>query len=168
VQTVLNEISKTNIRDGGVEGIYLTENKKVVGLRRFITLMNASFVPGDNTVFVRDNFLLGVVKNKGFFMLLKMRSPTDIFGSLRAWEPNLLSDLRGFLGININGGTNYLLTKNFEDGFIQNKNARILYDQNGNIVLMYIFADNNSVIITGSEEAADEIILRLASNQVEQ
>ena len=118
--------------------------------------------------FVSDNFLLGVVKNKGFFMLLKMRSPADIFDSLRAWEPNFLLDLRGFLGININGETNYLLTKNFEDGFIQNKNARILYDQNGNIVLMYIFADNNSVVITGSEEAADEIILRLASNQVGQ
>jgi len=165
VKTVLNEISKNIVRDGGVEGIYLTENKQVVGLRRFITLISASFVPSDNIAFVNDNFLMGVVKNKGFFMLLKMRSPTDIFDSLRAWEPNLLSDLRGFLGVNINGGTNYLLTKSFEDGFIQNKNARILYDQNGNIVLMYIFADNNSVIVTGSEQAADEIILRLASNQ---
>jgi len=164
----LNEINKTTVRDGGVEGIYLTENKQVVGLKRFIALIGASFTPSDNPVFVSDNFLMGVVKNEGFFILLKMRSSADIFDSLRAWEPNLLLDLRGFLGININGENNYLLTKNFEDGFIENKNARILYDQNGNIILMYIFAENNSIIITGSEEAADEIILHLASSQAQQ
>ena len=176
-QAVLSEIGKTKVKSNGVEGIYLTENKQTIGLRRFITLINAHFSPSDNPVFVSDNFLLGVVKNQantdvtagtGFFILIKVRSATDIFDSMRAWEPNLLTDLHGFLGLNISSDTNYLFTKDFQDGIVQNKNARILYDQKGNIVLMYLFADDNSVVITDSQNAAREIVLRLASSQIVQ
>ncbi len=176
-QAVLNEINNTKVNPGEVEGIYPGENKQTIGLRRFLTLTNSHFTPVDNTDFVSDDFLLGVVKNQpntsatsgtGFFMLLKMRSISDIFDSLRSWEPNMLGDLSGFLGLNIDSTNNYLLTTSFVDGIVGNKNARILYDKNGNAVLMYIFADNDSVIITDSESAANEIILRLASNQVSQ
>jgi hypothetical protein len=177
-QTVLSGVSNTKVKAGGVEGIYLTENAQSVGLRRFITLISGSFVPGDDTTLVNDNFLMGDVNSQAgpasaeavaggdFFMLLKVRSTADIFDSLRAWEGKMFSDLHGFLGINISSDTNYLLTKNFEDGIVENKNARILYDNNGGIVLMYIFADDNSVVITGSQPAAHEIMLRLASSQV--
>ena len=174
-QTILNEINTTP--KGDLEGIYLTENKQTIGLRRFITLIESSFAPGDNPLLVSDNFLVGDVKSQGdtttssgtgFFILLKMRSSTDIFNSLRAWEPNLLSDLHEFLGINISSSNNYLFTKDFVDGFIENKNARILFDQNGNVVVAYIFADDNSVIVTDSTNAAHEIILRLSSGQTEQ
>lgn len=173
-QDILKEIQNTKVGVGGVEGIYPTLNKQMIGLRKFISLTNFHFTPNQDTTFVSDNFLMGVVKNQvnidatsgtGFFILLKMRSITDVFDSLRAWEPNLLTDLHNFLGMDISSSNNYLFTKNFQDGIIENKNARILYDQGGNIVLMYIFADDNSVIITDSEAAAHEIILRLASNQ---
>jgi hypothetical protein len=175
-QTVQNEVVKSLIKDGELEGIYLTENKQSIGLRRFIALIGSSFAPNNNLLFVKDNFLMGVVKNQaditppsgtGFFILLKVRSNTDIFDSLRAWEPNMFTDLHGFLGINIGSENNYLLTKDFEDGIIENKNARILYDKDGNIVMMYIFADDNSIIITDSQSAAHEIVLRLSSGQIE-
>jgi hypothetical protein len=176
-QSILNQVNATEVQNGGVEGIYLTENKQIIGLRRFITLVKSNFIPGDNTLFVNDNFLMGVVNSgatsaratrEGFFILLKVRSTADIFDALRAWETNLLTDLHGFLGINISKDTNYLFTKSFEDGIVENKNARMLYDKDGNLVLMYIFADDNSVIITNGQFAAHEIMLRLASAQTKQ
>jgi hypothetical protein len=176
-QAILNEINNTKVKSLGLEGIYLTENKQNIGLRRFLTLIDSHLTLDSNTTFVSDNFLLGVVKNPanananansgtGFFILIKVRSATDIFDSLRAWEPNMLNDLHGFLGMSANTTNNYLFTKNFADGLISNKNARILYDQNGNIVLMYVFADDNSVVVTDSQNAAQEIMLRLASAQI--
>lgn len=176
IQTVLNEINKTSIQPGELEGIYLTENKQIVGLRRFSALIKSNFLPNDNTAIVNDNFLMGVVNSdtlpaqtgKGFFILLKTRSSTDIFDSLRSWEEKMFLDLRGFLGINTGGETKYLLTKSFEDGIIENKNARILHDQDGNIVLMYIFADDNSIVITNTQATAHEIMLRLASSEKKQ
>jgi hypothetical protein len=175
-RAILSEIA-ASVNTAGVEGIYPTENKQTIGLRRFITLLNGSFVPGDNPLLVSDNFLLGAVNSgastssssgPGFFILLKVRSTADIFDALRAWEPNMLTDLHGFLGININSDTNYLFTKDFEDGIVENKNARMLDDKNNKLVLMYIFADDNSVVITDSESAAHEVLLRLAGSQTPQ
>ncbi len=175
-QKVLSEVENTNVAVGGIEGIYLTENTQAIGLRRFLALTESHFIPGNDALIVSDNFMTGVVKNQatipfdsgtGFFILMKVRSETDVFNSLRAWEPNLFTDLRGFFGINIGSGTSYLLTKDFTDGIVDNKNARILYDKDGNIVLMYIFANDNSVLVTDSQSAAQEIILRMASAQVE-
>jgi hypothetical protein len=80
----------------------------------------------------------------------------------------MLSDLHGFFGINISSDTNYLFTKDFEDGIVENKNARILYDKDGNMVMMYIFADESSVVITDSTQTASEIMLRLASAEKKQ
>lgn len=176
-QAVFNKIQISNVKEGGVEGIYLTENKQNVWLRRFITLIKSSFAPGDNTLFVSDNFLMGIVKNQantttpdgtGFFILLKVRSTADIFDAMRFWENKMFFELYKFLGINLSKDTNYLLTKNFDDGIIENKNARILHDNNGKIVLAYVFADDNSVIITDSQNTANEIIVRLASAQKKQ
>jgi len=169
-QTVLNQISATEVKNGGVEGIYLIENGKIIGLRRFISMIEGNFVPDSNIFLVHDNFLMGVVNAdiKGFFILLKVRSTADIFESLRAWEGKMFFDLYKFLGIELSKETNYLLTKNFENGIVENKNSRILYDKDGEIVLMYILADDNSIIITNTQSAAHEILLRLSGSQKEQ
>ena len=172
-QTLRNVINATEVKPGGVEGIHLTIDKRTVGLKEFIALIEGNLTPDVN--FVSDNFLLGVVNNtaqlappsgKDFFILLKMRSIPDIFDSLHAWENKMFFDLHGFFGVDISAGTNYLLTANFEDAIIENKNARILYDKERNIVLMYVFADDNSVIITDTENAVHEIMLRLAASKL--
>lgn len=167
-QAVFNEVNATQVKAGGVEGLYMTENKSTpLGLRRFLNLIGANL---DQTKIplVQDNFLMGVVKNNtnDLFFLLKMRSFYDIFPALQSWENKMFYDLHGFFGVEISADTNYLLTKSFEDGIIANKNARILYDKDGKIVLMYVFVDENSVIIANSETVANEVILRLASGTV--
>lgn len=182
-QVVRSAVDTTMVKVGGIEGIYLTENKKVVGLKRFFTLIKGNYLSaniGGNNGFVNDNFLMGVVNNEGklapstgkdFFILLKVRSITDVFNSMRAWENKMFLDLHGFFGIDISPETKHLLTKNFENGIVENKNARILYDKdentNNKIVMMYIFANDTSVIITNTQNATREIILRLASSQIQ-
>ena len=149
----------------------------MIGLRRLFTMLESTFAPDKSPLLVSDNFLMGVVNNgtdpaipnrEGFFILIKVRSTADIFDSLRAWEGKMFTDLRGFLGVPISADTNYLFTKDFEDGIVENKNSRILYDKNGKVVIMYIFADDNSVIITNSYNSAHEIMLRLTSAKKEQ
>lgn len=177
IQTILSQINNNKTKIGGIEGIYLTENKEIVGLRRFISIIKGNFIPDENKLLVDDNFLMGSMltglKSSSptagdFFILLKTRSITDIFISMRAWEEKMLTDLHKFIGINLSAETNYLFTKDFEDGIVENKNARILRNKEGGIVLMYVFADENSVIITSSEPAINEIILRLASSEKKQ
>ncbi len=170
----LGEMNRTTVKVGQIEAIYPSINKNIIGLRKFIATIDGSFVPGDNS-FVDDNFLMGVVNSKidatssskNFFILVKMRSLADIFNPIHAWENKMFTDLHGFLGIDLSAETKYLFTKDFEDGIIENKNARILYDQGGQIVLMYVFANDNSVVITDSVNAVREIMLRLATSKIQ-
>ena len=165
--TILNEINSTNVKSGGVEGLYLTENQKIIGLRRFISLMKGNLVV-DQTSLVDDNFMIGIAneEKKDLFILLKARSFADIFPVMKNWENKLFSDLHSLFNVDINGDTNYLLTKDFEDGIVGNKNTRILHDKDGKIVLEYVFADDNYVIVANSDQAVQEIMQRLASAQI--
>ncbi|MCM2338903.1 MAG: hypothetical protein NDI62_00375 [Burkholderiales bacterium] len=173
-EIILEKINNTKVKIGGIEGIYLTENKKVVGLQRFNNILKSNLVLGENKLF-DDNFLLGVFKsgvssvspNIGdLFMLIKIRSFTDAFTTMHEWEHKMLYDLGVIWGIKISPDTNYLFTKNFEDGIVENKNARILKDNEGNTVLMYVFANDDSIIITKSNLAVREVILRLFSTKI--
>lgn len=100
------------------------------------------------------------------FMLLRSNSFGDSFNQMRSWENKMFLDLHGFFGYDISAFTNYLLTKDFEDGFIQNKNARILYDGTGKIVLMYVFVDEDFIVISNTEQAVKEAMLRVNSSKI--
>lgn len=166
-KSFFDRLATTEVKESGVEGFYFTEDKKVIGLRRFMDAISGT-LKFDKENFIEDNFLTGLVNKDTVdpFILIKIRSHTDVFLSLRAWEEKMFSDLHGFFGIPINPKTSYLLTKDFEDGIIQNQNARILYDKEGGIVMAYIYGDNNSLIITNTESAAREVIMRLASSRI--
>lgn len=174
VNTVLNQINYSEIQNGEVEGIYLANNKKPIGFREFINNIRGN-IPLDKITFLSDNFLLGIndtvnsvssEPSKNLFFLLQMRSISDIFPAMKIWENKMFLDLHGFFDIPINVDNNYLLTKDFEDGIVQNKNARILKDNDGNIVLMYVFVNDTSILITNSEDTSKEIITRLAYSQI--
>jgi len=166
-QSVLNEVNETDLKKGGVEGIYLTENKQIIGFKRFIEIMQGN-LNADSFALINDNFLIGATNEttRDMFFLLKVRSFSDIFPPLRLWEDKLFSDLHGFFQIDLSPDTKYLITKSFEDGLIANKNARILKDKDNKIVMTYVFADDKSVVITNSEEAATEIVIRLTGGQI--
>ncbi len=167
IASVANEIRQTDLKDGGVEGIYLTSNKQVVGLRSFINLLEMSFAPGPFEL-VSDNFLIGATNMgaKESFILIKVRSMLDVFTPMRDWEGKMFAELYQLFNLQLNSENNYLLTKTWEDGVIDNKNARILTDTEGNIVMMYVFADEASVVIISGRDGAREVMLRLRQSEI--
>jgi len=167
VKTIWNKVKTANIKNGEENGVYLTNNGQLLGLREFITLLKSSFIPGD-TIFINDNFQFGIFnhENKHLFVLMEVRSFQDIFDPMRAWESKMFYDLHGLFGWEITSETNYLLVKSFEDGVVENKNARILYDNDGNIALMYVFADDNHMVIADNADVVREVIVRLAGSRI--
>ncbi len=167
-QSVLSEGRTTDLKEGGVEGIYFTKNHRLLGLREFLSAIKSGFNPGKSAL-ISDNFLTGFFNapsGKDFFILLKTRSLSDIFDEVRAWEGKMFHDLHAFFAVPINQNTSYLLTKGFEDTVVENKNARALYDKDGNTVMMYVFADDTSVVIADKIETVREVISRLESAQI--
>ncbi|MEX2052341.1 MAG: hypothetical protein WD991_01420 [Candidatus Paceibacterota bacterium] len=166
--SIRNELARSDLRQGGVEGIYLTKNKTaIMGLREFISIFEMSFVPGDPAL-ISDSFLIGItnIEQKELFFLFKVRSMLDIFGPMRAWEREIFPELYDLFGFELNSENNYLLYKEWQDGVIENKNARILTESGGNIVMMYVFADDASVVILSGRNGAKEVMLRLQQSQI--
>lgn len=167
IETILTETFVSELKTDGIKAFYFSNNKNIIGLREFLKLIKSNFAI-ENNKFLEDNFLLGYLnnENKDLFILMKIRSLSDVFENLRQWENKMFLDLHRFWSISITPETEYLINKNFEDGIIQNKNARILYDNDGQIVMMYVFTTENSLVISNNEKLIAEIILRLSSSKL--
>lgn len=167
IETIKNEVADLQIKNGGIEAIYLTENKNVVNFSRFMELMKSN-VPNEVTGYTNENFMIGVYNNnndKSLFILMKVKSFTDIFPGMKIWENKIWSDLHDLFDMELNADTKYLLTKNFEDSITNNKNSRVLYDIEKNKILEYVFVDETSVIIISNNDAIKEVMDRLYSAQ---
>lgn len=167
IETIKNEVSDVQLKNGGIEAIYLTENKNVVTFARFMELIKSN-VPVEVTSYTNNNFMIGVYNNndeKSLFILMKVKSFTDIFPGMKIWENKMWSDLHDLFDMELNADTKYLLTKNFEDNIINNKNSRALYDTEKNKILEYVFVDETSVIVISNSDAVKEVMGRLYSAQ---
>ena len=167
IKTINLEVSTADLKNGGLEAIYLTENNQTVGFNKFLQLLGIT-VPEEISGYTDDNFLIGVHngETKSFFMLLKVRSFVDIFPGFKIWENKMFLDLHSLFGSDINIDTKDLLTKDFVDSIVGNKNARTLYDKNNKVVLEYVYADETSVVVISNDETANEIMKRLSTGTV--
>ncbi len=189
IDSILVASKTAELKPGGIHALYTMRNNRVLGLTDFLKAIQSNLIFGPND-FVNENFLLGIsspqsrfetevvvdptkiiappptVIGGNLFILLKIRSFTDIFKTMQDWEKKMFVDMHDFFGIPISTETSYLITKDFENDIIQNKNARVLRDKEANIVMMYVFADDNTIVISNKEETVREIIGRLAGSKV--
>ena len=168
--SLINERAvSTEVKKEGIEGMHLTEKGITITAQNFLSKIKGGF-PAEGAQYLESNFLLGVFRdkedNKHPFVLLKVRSFPEIFPYMRAWEGRMFTDLHDFFNVSLIPQNSYLQAKNFQDEIVMNKSARVLYDSEENVVFMYIFADDNSIIITDSMVSAKEVINRIASSKV--
>lgn len=159
------ESREGDIKEGGVKGIHLMEAGQLVSFSRFLELIQADMT-GDPNLF-GENFMIGTVQSdKGeLFILLPVRTFGDAFNKMRTWEGKMFFDLHGLFDTELTSTNNFLLTKDFVDTIVENKNTRVLAAES-ETALMYVFADENFIIISRSHPAVREVILRLASSKI--
>lgn len=167
IEKIRQEKYKISPKSGAIQAIYLTEEQKPVNFEKFISLIKGN-VPNTMFSLVQPNFIFGLtsLEKKDLFILLKVKSFSDIFPEMMSWENKIFLDLHSFFDVEINALTNELFSKSFDDYIVQNKNARILLDSDGNMVLLYIFIKNDFVLIVNNEDVAREVIDRINSSKV--
>lgn len=167
LSSLTNALNSSAVRRGSVEGYFLTRGEHVLGFGEFADALLEN-LPGGALKYIDDEFLVGQLRmgDPEPFVLLGVRSFQDIFPIMRDWEQKMFLDFHDMFGIEVGPSTSYLINKDFEDGISSNKNARILYASDGSIALMYVFADEEHVVITQSHEATTEVIRRLSGAAV--
>lgn len=138
------------------------------------------YPPGDLIRSFTDNFAIGSIGGKARFLVIKNSYYSGAFAGMLEWENKMIGDLHNLLNLAPIKNSNLIKTattgtttalsqiklSQFEDGVVANRDARIFRDRSGATTLLYLFPDNNTIIITGSESIArviTEKLLRMGS-----
>ena len=164
-----------SFKTGGVMSVYLTKNNKVIGFQDLMQNIESS-AKKEYFEIVSNPFMVGLMDTRDerivrptggdMFFLLKVKSFSDVFPVMKEWENRMFLELAPFWGIYPNKDNAYLITKDFEDGFIANKNARILKDINNQIILTYVFLDEDYVLLSNNNKTADEVVERILAGKI--
>lgn len=136
--------------------------KGLITVREFFNnfgITPASGLVGD----FENNFMLSVFRSTQNWPILifKVKSYDRTFAGMIRWERDMLADFKKIFPIE----TQSLKDMSFMDKEIKNQDARVLYDEAGEPVLMYSFFNRNYLIITTGEDALKEIFRRFSLPQ---
>lgn len=95
------------------------------------------------------------------FILFKTDGSDQSFSGFSLWEDDILFDLGEIFKINAQTALDPIYQKRFENITIESHDGRVLYDADGNPLVIMIFIDENHALVTNSKEAVVEILRRV-------
>lgn len=119
-----------------------------------------------------EEYLIGTYNTKDdetstphLFLIFSIKDYNQTYASMLAWEKTMLRDMSSMFNIDVNEERSELLEKNWADIIINNKDARVLYDNLGKEVLYYIFVNKTNFVITDKENLLKEAVARIMSKE---
>ena len=135
-------------------------------------------VSGELSRAVSSQFLLGVhsFQDNQAFLIFHTETYAQAYAGMLAWERTMRTDLSPLFDRGISPTLPVsdsaaalpaqVLTTAFVDRTVENHDARVLQDAQGNILLLWTFLDRNTLVITTNEYTLRELITRLAGAPV--
>jgi len=163
------QTATTGQAPGSITSIFITEN---TGTQQFMSIADLArklelSAPNSLLQTLSDTYMVGTYQpttsgsTPHLFFLFQTNDYEQAYAGMLTWEKTLLSDLFPFFNIDVSGTRQDLLNKPFKDIIIENKDARVLYDDNNKEVLYYLFIDKNTLMVTDNVDAIKEVIGRL-------
>ena len=168
---IRNEIAK-NEKENSIKEIVLTKTieniTSKVDAKDMIDLLKIP-APDLLTRSISPEWMLGVYTGiggqKNVFVVSTNNFFQNTFAGIIQWEKAMPEDLKTFIYSGTNGQDNNFTTSGkYKDRIIKNKDVREYVLENGHIGFLYSFISNDKLVMTNSEEALDEIIVRLEKN----
>jgi hypothetical protein len=156
---------------GMVEALFLSrkvgETSEALTSKDFLSLIGTT-MPSALVRSLSQNYLLGkyssinavTANNKlSTFLVFETTDYNQAYASMLEWEGTMQEDL--FVLFNFPKPNDSPFKKPWDDIIVSNRDARVLYGENGEGLLYYAFVNKNNFVITNSIEALKEIIARL-------
>jgi hypothetical protein len=165
----INQSSQTNL--SGIEALFLVKNINGVSTdlaaKDFLSIINST-APGALTRSLFDKYLLGKFVdpktlniNSNMFLIFQTSNYSLTYASMLDWEKTMLRDLFVIFNINITDTNSPLFGKQWKDIVVNNRDARVLYGENGETILYYVFVNNSDIIIANNIDTLKEVISRI-------
>lgn len=169
-QKIASEIRGTALSINKIENIYITKKETsiipetfeektletIISFKELLEILKSK-APSSLLRAIDETFIFGIhsfVKNNPF-LLLNIKGYPNAFSGMLGWEKTLASDLAPLFDIN------NFSSENYKDEILSNQDTRTLRNKDGDIVLLYAFANQEILIITIHETTLDEILERL-------
>ena len=158
-------------RPNSIHALFFTKNQGQVQLlvtKDFLTLIQST-IPNTLLTSLENQFTSGMYYDNAtphLFLMFQAKDYDRAFAGTLEWEKTLLDDVFPLFRIDTSGENKKLFQAKFQDTIINNKNARVLSDNNGKAVLYYAFVSANNFVVTDSENAIKEIISRLVTANI--
>jgi hypothetical protein len=144
--------------------------------QQFISAL-APDVPNTLLRTLEPNFLLGVHSFNNTnqpFLILSVDSYEQGFAGMLAWETTMSQDLAPLFPTTsslpapstVAATSTQVINTGFTDNVVDNHDARVLLDQNGNSILLWAFLDQQTIVITTNQYTLTEIISRLKASPI--
>lgn len=152
-------------KPGEVEAISLEKGQQAeeISVNEFWNA-NGSTIPSDVLTALSPKMMLGIYTTKNLdrhvFFVFGVQNYDKALAGVLLWEKTILDDVYAIFNIQINGNYSQIMQASFEDVVINNKNARIIRDINGNPTIYILYINKDLLIITDNEEAIQEITNR--------
>lgn len=173
VGTLANRLNNVQIPVNTLYNTYLTTGsstqRRLISSGEFIDLLGLK-IPDIMKRTLRPEYMVGTfVFGKNLpFIIFKTTYFENTYSGMLSWEKDLEDDLQLLfrLGGVINKGgildeLNPTNVQKFEDLTVNNKDVRVLRNQNKEIILLYGIVNEETVIITVNDTAFKEIVTRL-------
>jgi len=157
---------------GTVTQIYFTEKAdlglRVLGFDEMLSIFSLEPPPSLIRSLNKD-FIYGmhVFEGNQPFLALRVESYGRAFAGMLEWETSLERDMKGLLIQDTNqegaaSTTAQILKKHaFKDKVVLNRDTRGMYDERGELILLYTFINTDTLILTTHEGTLKEITERL-------
>lgn len=166
---------ENQIKGNSVKAIFLKKNvngkSELVNINGFISLIGET-TPQALARNLGEEYFIGTYNVKDndvlkphLFLIFSIKDYNQVYASMLAWEKTMLHDMNLMFNIDVSEERSELLEKQWSDVIINNKDARVLYDNLGKEVLYYIFVNKTSFVITDNQDVIKEIVTRITSKE---
>ena len=169
IKTELNNVSSENF----IKSIFIKKNiieinkngdevrtEETIGPREFLSFLGGD-KPSSFLMSLSDKYMIGSHKKEkevGIFFIFQTNDYNTTYSKFLEWEKTIAGDLKSILSLE--KYDDYILSKEFEDKVIKNRDVRVLYNQEGDGILFYSFIDKNKFIITNNLKTFEEVFNR--------
>ena len=108
-----------------------------------------------------DSYMIGTYKNnkQNLFIIFQTKDYEYTYAGMLEWENTLASDMVPLFEIDTQESK--INNRKWSDMIINNKDTRVLLNEEGRPILYYLFTDKNNLVITNDESTIKEIIEKL-------
>lgn len=100
------------------------------------------------------------------FIIFQTKDYEYSYAGMLEWEKSLASDMLSIFSLDTIQTKLELNNRKWQDIIINNKDARVLLNENGKEILYYLFTDKNNLVITNNKETIKEIISKLVLKNI--